>query len=110
MIYLVFSLLTHAGGEPLTVSGLKLEESASGRMARVEGKVAPGSVDWNGESNILKFRLTDNVESLDVVYTGVIPDNFRPGTELVVVGNYGVDGVFTASDLGSSSSWCGACH
>ncbi len=109
--YAAYSLFIHSGADYLTVSELKSQaESLYDQQVRVEGKVAPGSIDWDEKSKIIRFTLTDDAASLTVVYEGIVPDNFKPGTELVVVGNYGTDGVFQVVSLGSRRSVCNVCH
>lgn len=51
---------------------------------RVEGVIAPGSVDRSGDLT-LKFTMVWNDRSLPVVYSGAIPDTFREDAERVVV-------------------------
>ena len=107
-MYILFFV---AGTGSITVGELKSRTDSPGEQhLRVEGKVAPGSVDWDNSSEILRFTLTGGGESLAVVYQGVVPDEFKPGTDLVVVGNYGQDGVFSAIGLGSPQSVCSICH
>ncbi len=109
--YATYSLFIHSGADYLTVSELKLQaESLHDQQVRVEGKVVPGSIDWDDKVQVMRFVLTDDRETLAVVYEGFVPDNFKPGAELVVVGNYGTDGVFQAASLGSRRSFCNLCH
>ncbi|OGO30773.1 MAG: hypothetical protein A2Z29_03725 [Chloroflexi bacterium RBG_16_56_11] len=111
LVYLAYSLMTHAGSGALTVSGVKQITGTLGDLQiKVEGKVAPGSIKWNGESKTLDFVLTDGQENLDVVYNGVVPDEFTPGTELVVTGRYDTGDAFQATDFGKPASWCSVCH
>ncbi len=108
--YVGFFFFTHEGSSSLTVSELKSQVESFDRQWSVEGKVAPGSVDWDNETQVMKFVLTDDIEGLSVVYKGIVPDDFKPGTDATVEGKYRTDGVFEASGFGSSRSFCSFCH
>ena len=45
------------------------------------------------------FRVTDNVETVPVVYSGILPDLFREGEGVVAQGKLGTDGVFQAAEV-----------
>ena len=109
--YVAYSLFIHSGADYLTVSELKSQvESLPDQQVRVGGKVAPGSIDWDDKAQVMRFALTDDKESLTIVYEGIVPDNFKPGAELVVEGRYRPDDVFEALSLGSRRSLCTLCH
>ena len=109
--YAAYSLFSHSGADYLTVSQLKSQvESFPDQQLRVEGRIVPGSINCNDKTKVIRFVLTDDRESLAIVYTGVVTDNFKPGAELVVVGNYGTDGVFQVVSLDNRGSFCNACH
>ncbi len=109
--YTAYALLIHGGTDYLTVSELKLRaESLYGQPVRVEGRVVPGSINWDDKTKEIRFALTDDEESLIIVYQGFVPDNFEPGAELVVEGRYRPDDVLEALSLGSRRSFCNACH
>ena len=48
---------------------------------RVGGLVEDGSVKRDGM--LVKFSVTDNSESIDVIYEGILPDLFREGQGVV---------------------------
>ncbi len=109
--YVAYSLFMHSGADYLTVSELKSQvESLPNQQVRVGGKIAPGSIDWDDKAKVMRFALTDDRESLTVVYEGIVPDNFKPGSDLVVEGRYRPDGVFEATGFGSRRSICSLCH
>lgn len=109
--YVAYSLFIHSGADYLTVSKLKSQaESLYGQQVRVEGRIAPGSIDWDNEANVIRFALTDDKESLTVVYQGVVPDNFKPGAALIVEGRYRPDDTFEARSFGNRRSVCNLCH
>ena len=109
--YTTYSLFVHTGTDYLTVSDLKSQaEFLYGQSVRAEGKVAPGSIEWDSGSQTLRFVLADDGESLGVVFQGIAPDEFKPGAELIVEGKYRTDGVLEATSFGSRRSVCGLCH
>lgn len=109
--YLAYSRLTQSRPDNLTVSELKTQvESLNDQHIIVEGKVAPGSIDWDDKTKVMRFNLTDDRERLTVVYNGIVPDYFKPGADLIVVGKYRPDNTFEASSIGRRGSLCNACH
>ncbi len=109
--YMAYSLFIHSGADYLTVSELKLHtKSLPDQQLRVEGKVLPGSINWDDKTKVISFVLTDDRESMDVVYEGIVPDSFKPGVEVIVAGRYRPDGVFQAFSFGSRRSVCNLCH
>jgi cytochrome c-type biogenesis protein CcmE len=47
----------------------------------------------------VRFRVTDNVKTVDVVYRGTLPDLFKEGKGVVAQGTIGSDGRFTAREV-----------
>jgi cytochrome c-type biogenesis protein CcmE len=81
LVYTSFSASTEAK-EPSELIG-----AASGSSAELTGRVVKGSVQRDGDD--LSFRVVDRdggSESLPVTYSGVVPDPFRGGREIVVTG------------------------
>lgn len=72
-----------------------------GETVRVNGDVAPGSLEQESAGRILRFTLVDieGEQSLPVVYQGVVPDTFKVGNEVVIEGQLNSDGVFQADTL-----------
>ncbi len=64
---------------------------------RIGGLVEEGSL-VRGESETVRFSVTDGAASVPVVYTGVLPDLFGEGQGMVGTGTY-VDGVFHATEI-----------
>ncbi len=85
-----------------TVSEL-IEQGGSihGENVRVNGQVAPGSVEQEAQGTILRFTMidVDGEESVPVVYQGVVPDTFKVGNEVVVEGQLNSGGIFQAHTL-----------
>lgn len=68
---------------------------------RVNGKVAPGSIDRapGGRRVTFTIRDKDGTATLPVDFTGIIPDTFVDDADVVVEGNRRQDGVFEATTL-----------
>ena len=64
---------------------------------RVGGLVEAGSVKRDGTK--VAFKITDTANSMDVVYTGILPDLFKEGKGIVAQGAQGADGVFVADQV-----------
>ncbi len=73
--------------------------SVYGENVRVNGLVAPGSVEQEQGGLILRFTVSEGNESLPVVYQGVVPDTFKVGNEVAVEGYLNSDGVFQANTI-----------
>jgi cytochrome c-type biogenesis protein CcmE len=70
----------------------------STQRIRLGGLVEAGSVD-RAAGEIVRFRVTDSVESVAVVYHGLLPDLFREGQGVVTEGVLGADRVFMADTV-----------
>jgi cytochrome c-type biogenesis protein CcmE len=64
---------------------------------RIGGLVEAGSLVHQGET--ILFSVTDTAHSLDVSYTGLLPDLFREGQGVVAEGRMNTDGTFIASNV-----------
>ncbi|MBE1237362.1 cytochrome c maturation protein CcmE [Phaeovibrio sulfidiphilus] len=70
----------------------------SGKRFRVGGLVEEGSVEREGTS--LAFTITDGLNEMRVVYTGLVPDLFREGQGVIAEGRLDEDGkVFRADNV-----------
>jgi cytochrome c-type biogenesis protein CcmE len=66
-------------------------------LIRVGGLVADGSFREMGTEGLtVRFDVTDTAHSIQVEYTGVLPDLFREGQGVVAHGRLGNDGLFRA--------------
>ena len=72
-----------------------------GRSVRLGGLVVAGSVTraTTDGKPVAKFRVTDGTASVEVTYTGILPDLFREGTGMVALGTMSPDGSFRASEV-----------
>jgi cytochrome c-type biogenesis protein CcmE len=83
LIYTSFSAATEAS----TPSQLLKRNVSPDRSIDLTGKVAAGSVKKSGDT--LRFAVRDRNGSgpaIPVVYSGVVPDPFRVGREVIVTG------------------------
>ena len=81
LIYTSFSASTEAK-EPSELLG-----AAPGTSYEMTGRVVQGSIEREGSG--IAFRVVDRDgggEALPVTYTGVVPDPFRGGREIVLTG------------------------
>ena len=57
-----------------------------------------GSVVRDGSQHV-SFKVTDSLESVEVAYTGLLPDLFREGQGVVTEGTLGPDRIFIADTV-----------
>ena len=69
------------------------------RQIRAGGMVREGSVYRNPDSLDVEFTVTDYVEDVRVYYSGILPDLFREGQGVVVVGQLKPDGYIKADQV-----------
>jgi cytochrome c-type biogenesis protein CcmE len=77
LIYTSFSASTEAS---------KPSQLEPGRSYEVTGKVVKGSIQHRDDGLRFRIRDRDGTESVPVSYTGVVPDPFREGREVIVTG------------------------
>ena len=69
-----------------------------GQRIRLGGLVEKGTVA-RGEGTQVSFGVTDQVHSVSVTYSGILPDLFREEQGVVTEGVLGPDGVFRADSV-----------
>lgn len=74
-------------------------EAPADTRFRVGGLVKTGSVVRGGDSLRVSFAVSDCAHSLNVEYTGILPDLFREGQGIVVHGKLDERGVFQADEV-----------
>lgn len=74
-------------------------EAPAGRLIRVGGLVTTGSVQRQPDGLTVQFALTDNIETIRIQYTGILPDLFREGQGIIARGRLGDDRVFIAEEV-----------
>jgi cytochrome c-type biogenesis protein CcmE len=77
LVYTSFSGATEAS---------KPSQIEPGRSYELTGKVVKGSVQRDGERLRFRVRDRDGTASVPVLYSGVVPDPFREGREVIVEG------------------------
>jgi cytochrome c-type biogenesis protein CcmE len=86
LIYTSFSASTEAS---------KPSEIQPGKSYDITGKVVKGSIQHKGDHLRFRIRDRDGTESVPVSYTGIVPDPFRDGREVIVSGELN-NGIFVA--------------
>jgi cytochrome c-type biogenesis protein CcmE len=77
LLYTSFSASTAAS---------KPSQLEPGRSYEVTGKVVKDSIKHDGDRLRFRIRDRDGTRSVPVVYSGVVPDPFREGREVIVSG------------------------
>jgi cytochrome c-type biogenesis protein CcmE len=76
------------------------KSGASGHQVRLGGLVEQGTVAKSSDSQTeVRFKVTDGNAAVPVVFRGILPDLFREGQGVVVLGIEQSDGVFRASEV-----------
>lgn len=99
LAYLVYGGIQQGATYWVTVGELERHTGTLPPRVRLGGTVAPGSVAWDPPHRHLSFVITDGTHRLPVTYSGVVPDIFAEGRQVVVEGALGPDGVFRATTL-----------
>ena len=100
VIYLVYANTQANAVYYMTVNELKsCSTTCMTQSVRVAGVVQAGSVQRNDAKQLVSFVIGAGGQTLSVIYSGIIPDIFRPGIEVVVEGHYTGQGPFQAQTL-----------
>ncbi len=99
VVYLVYANTQANAVYYLTVPELKTCTTCTVQSVRVAGYVQAGSIQRNYQQQSLSFVIEDNKQTLPVTYTGVVPDIFGAGIQVVVEGHYTGQGPFQAQTL-----------
>ena len=86
---------TSFGGATAAKTPSQVVGAEEGRSYELTGKVVKGSVERRGEELRFAIRDREGPTSVPVVYSGVVPDPFREGREVIVQGEM-KDGRFVA--------------
>jgi len=82
-----------------TPSQVAAKEAPQGRPFRIGGLVESGSLKRTPNSVDVTFVVTDTVQRVPVVYSGLLPDLFKEGKGVVAQGTIAADGTFHASEV-----------
>ena len=98
--YLIYAGLRDTMTYYLTVNEVLASTTETwNETIRVGGVVSPSSVQWDPKDLRLSFKLEEKESILLVDYQGVVPDSFKPGTEVVLEGVYSGNGHFKATTI-----------
>jgi cytochrome c-type biogenesis protein CcmE len=99
IVYLVYANTQSNALYYMTVPELKHCTTCATQSVRVAGYVQSGSIKRNDQTQNVAFVITANNQTLPVTYSGVVPDIFRAGVQVVVEGRYTGSGPFVAQTL-----------
>lgn len=71
---------------------------AQGQRIRLGGLVAKGSIQ-RGQGTEVDFAVTDQAETVKVVYNGILPDLFREEQGVITEGSFDANGIFVADSV-----------
>lgn len=74
-------------------------EAPKDRNFRLGGLVEKGSLKREDDGLTMHFLVTDLVKNIKVTYKGILPDLFREGQGVVVMGRLLADGNFMAEEV-----------
>jgi cytochrome c-type biogenesis protein CcmE len=98
LAYLVYAGITQSAVYFVTPAELAAAPVA-GKVYRVGGMVAPGSLSWEPASLDLRFTLSDGKATVPVRHRGTAPDLFGEGRGAVVEGRWTAEGYFKATTI-----------
>ena len=99
IVYLVFINTQASAAYDMTVTELHNCVTCTSQTVRVTGTVQAGSVVRDDAHERISFIINDGKIALPVTYSGVVPDIFRVGIQVVVEGKYNGPGMFQAQTL-----------
>jgi len=99
--YLITAGISSTSQYFFTVDELMNQQvSYAGSGLKVKGTVVNGSINRDPNDYLkINFSIEEKQSKLDVTYTGIIPDMFADGREVVVEGTLGQNGEFHAETL-----------
>jgi cytochrome c-type biogenesis protein CcmE len=80
-----------------TPSDIVANKVQPGQRLRLGGLVEAGSI--KRDATTVAFRVTDTNQTINVTYTGIVPDLFREGQGVVAEGAIDASGLFKADSL-----------
>jgi cytochrome c-type biogenesis protein CcmE len=80
-------------------SDVQAKQAPMDRVFRLGGLVEEGSLQREDDGLTVHFRVTDNAETIPVVFTGILPDLFREGQGVVAQGQLNSSGIFEAKEV-----------
>jgi cytochrome c-type biogenesis protein CcmE len=111
-VLVAIALVAVSGATALAISALRsnisyffspsqvlAHEAPKDRVFRLGGMVEKGSLKRQSDGLTVHFMVTDLAKSVEVAYTGILPDLFKEGQGVVTKGRLGADGVFHAEEV-----------
>lgn len=92
ILYLVYANTQTNAVYYMTVPELKHCTACATQSVRIAGYVQAGSIKRDNRTQSISFVIEDSQQTLPVVYSGVMPDIFRAGVQVVVEGHYDSQG------------------
>ena len=80
-------------------SDVQAQKAPADRVFRLGGLVEEGSLQREDDGLTVHFKVTDNAETIAVIYSGILPDLFREGQGVVAQGKLDANGIFKASEV-----------
>jgi cytochrome c-type biogenesis protein CcmE len=100
ILYLVLANTGATAEYYMTIGQLRACPNCSARTVRVAGVVVADSIVKNESTQVVRFEISDSkTMAMPVVYSGVVPDIFQSGAQVVVEGKLAKSGVFQAENL-----------
>ena len=81
-----------------TPSDITQKKPADGQRVRLGGLVKEGSIVRGAGTDVM-FKVTDTIETINVAYSGILPDLFREGQGVIAEGTLASDGHFKADTV-----------
>jgi cytochrome c-type biogenesis protein CcmE len=75
------------------------KEAPQSRNFRIGGLVEKGSVKRDTDGLRVRFNISDTVNTMQVIYKGILPDLFKEGKGVVAQGKLESDNVFHAEEV-----------
>ena len=100
VVYLIYSGAKNTMVYYLTATEVaQLVPEIYNQRIRVNGKVEPGSLNWDGQSTRAEFNIIDEKNRIKVLYQGVVPDGLRTIGVVIAEGRLLPAGYFQADNL-----------
>jgi cytochrome c-type biogenesis protein CcmE len=99
ILYLVIANTGTTAEYYMTIGELRACHSCLTQSVRVLGTVVPNSIVHENDSQAVRFSMLDGSQSMQVEYSGIVPDIFRGGVQVVVDGHLTAKGTFQAQTL-----------
>lgn len=99
VVLLAYLLLTSGTSNQYEVgAALAAKGTLDGKIIIVNGSLVPGTDNWDPLTKTLKFKMTDGIETMDVVYIGDKPNMPAEATSIqtIVTGKFNNNNVFEA--------------